>query len=141
MCGVFSISAGLHRLGTTATLSLALPFREVFLVRGHGLLEFGLLEESLRGLLVHHGEGVKLLEQALSDFIVLVFEELLELAIVLLSELLRGGEVRLHESVNENGALLQMGVSASLHDLLKEFLEKDLRLWCSLEEKLEDSDE
>ena len=105
------------------------------------MLELGLLEESLRGLLVHHGEGVKLLEQALSDFIVLVFEELLELAIVLLSELLRGGEVRLHESVYENGALLQMGVSASLHDLLKEFLEKDLRLWCSLEEKLEDSHE
>lgn len=105
------------------------------------MLQLSLFEESFRWLLVNDGKRVKLLEEALPDFVVLILKELLELAIVRQCQILGFRHVSLHEAVQEIGALLQMGVSAILHDFHELLLEKGLGLWRPLEEKLEDADE
>jgi len=70
------------------------------------VLQLRLLEEALGGLLVNDGKRVELLEEALAHLIVLVLEELVEGAASSAGELLSFRQIRLHEAVKENGALL-----------------------------------
>ena len=99
------------------------------------MLQLSLLEESLWRFLIDNWQWVELLEQSLSNFIVLVFKELLEGPIVTKDKFLCLSHIDSHHSVDENGALLKMGISAVLHDLLEEALEEIAGLRSSPEEK------
>ena len=63
------------------------------------------------------------------------------MTIVGLGKLLGSGHITCHQTVNENGALLQLGVLAIVHDLHELLLKECLSLWSLFEEKLEHADE